>query len=118
MNSNNNIVTNVSAFKMNPDSLDLAILDAFTVQSGGLCGTSTQIAVVVENRGANAVNTFTVSAQVGSASASNQNYTSTNLSRYTSLHQVLLRVAIYYSFNSLMSMETVMTKILATMNLL
>ena len=90
MNSNNNIVTNVSAFKMNPDSLDLAILDAFTVQSGGICGASTQIAVVVENRGANAVNTFTVSAQVGSTSASNQNYTSTNLSSYQQIDTIYI----------------------------
>ncbi|MEY4287684.1 MAG: hypothetical protein RL511_1773 [Bacteroidota bacterium] len=79
MNSNNNIVTNVSAFKMNPDSLDLAILNAFTTQTGGICGASTQIAVVVENRGINAVNTFSVSAQVGSASATTQTYTSANL---------------------------------------
>ena len=90
MNSNNNIVTNVSAFKMNPDSLDLAILDAFTVQTGGICGTSTQIAVVVENRGANAVNTFTLSAQVGSTGASNQNYTSTNLGSYQQIDTIYI----------------------------
>jgi hypothetical protein len=90
MNSNNNIVTNVSAFKMNPDSLDLAILDAFTVQTGGICGASTQIAVVVENRGANAVNTFTVSAQAGSASASSQNYTSSNLGSYQQIDTVYI----------------------------
>ncbi len=90
MNSNNNIVTNVSAFKMNPDSLDLAILDAFTAQTGGICGTSTQIAVVVENRGANAVNTFTLSAQVGSAGASNQNYTSTNLGSYQQIDTIYI----------------------------
>jgi hypothetical protein len=90
MNSNNNIVTNVSAFKMNPDSLDLAILDAFTVQTGGICGASTQIAVVVENRGANAVNSFTVSAQAGSASASSQNYTSSNLGSYQQIDTIYI----------------------------
>jgi hypothetical protein len=79
MNSNNNIVTNISAFKMNPDSLDLAILNAFTTQTAGICGASTQIAVVVENRGINAVNSFSVSAQVGSASSTTQAFTSTNL---------------------------------------
>ncbi len=79
MNSNNNIVTNISAFKMNPDSLDLAILNAFTTQTAGICGASTQIAVVVENRGVNAVNSFSVSAQVGSASSTTQAFTSTNL---------------------------------------
>ncbi len=90
MNSNNNIVTNVSAFKMNPDSLDLAILNAFTTQTGGICGASTQIAVVVENRGVNAVNTFSVSAQVGSASTTTQSFTSTNLGSYQQIDTIYI----------------------------
>ena len=90
MNANNNIVTNVSAFKMNPDSLDLAILDAFTVQTGGICGSSTQIAVVVENRGVNAVNTFSVSTQVGSSASSTQNYTSNVLTSYQQIDTILI----------------------------
>ena len=90
MNANNNIVTNVSAFKMNPDSLDLAILDAFTVQTGGICGSSTQIAVVVDNRGVNAVNTFSVSTQVGSSPALTQNYTSNVLTSYQQIDTILI----------------------------
>lgn len=93
MNSNNNIVTNVSAFKMNPDSLDLAILSAFTTQTGGICGASTQIAVVVENRGNNAVNSFSISGQVGSGNPSNQNYTSSSLSSYQTIDTVYITVS-------------------------
>lgn len=93
MNSNNNIVTNVSAFKMNPDSLDLAILSAFTTQTSGICGASTQIAVVVENRGNNAVNIFTISGQVGSSNPSNQNFTSSNLSSYQTIDTVYITVS-------------------------
>lgn len=93
MSSNNNIVTNVSAFKMNADSLDLAILDAFAAQSGGICGTSTQIAVVVENRGANAVNSFSMSSQVGTATASTQNYTTASLNTYQSVDTVFITVS-------------------------
>jgi hypothetical protein len=92
MNSNNNIVTNVSAFKMNPDSLDLAILNAFPAQTGGICGSSTQIAVVVENRGLNAINSFGISSQVGSATSITQNYTSSNLSNYQLTDTVLIVV--------------------------
>jgi uncharacterized protein (DUF2141 family) len=95
MNSNNNIVTNVSAFKMNPDSLDLAILSAFTTQTGGICGASTQIAVVVENRGVNAVNSFNLSGQVGSGTATSQAFTSTSLTAYQTTD------TLYYTINGL-----------------
>jgi uncharacterized protein (DUF2141 family) len=95
MNSNNNIVTNVSAFKMNPDSLDLAILSAFTTQTGGICGASTQIAVVVENRGVNAVNSFDLSGQVGSGTATSQAFTSSSLNAYQTTD------TLYYTINGL-----------------
>ena len=95
MNSNNNIVTNVSAFKMNPDSLDLAILSAFTTQTGGICGASTQIAVVVENRGVNAVNSFNLSGQVGSGTSTSQAFTSTSLTAYQTTD------TLYYTINGL-----------------
>ncbi|MDP5042583.1 MAG: T9SS type A sorting domain-containing protein [Crocinitomicaceae bacterium] len=93
MNSNNNIVTNVSAFKMNPDSLDLAILSAFTTQTGGICGASTQIAVVVENRGVNTVNSFNLSGQVGTGNPTNQSYTSTSLTGYQLIDTVYFTAA-------------------------
>ncbi|MEY4803708.1 MAG: hypothetical protein RL331_221 [Bacteroidota bacterium] len=95
MNSNNNIVTNVSAFKMNPDSLDLAILSAFTTQTGGICGSSTQIAVVVENRGVNTVNSFNLSGQVGSGTSTSQAFTSSNLTAYQTTD------TLYYTINGL-----------------
>jgi hypothetical protein len=95
MNSNNNIVTNVSAFKMNPDSLDLAILNAFTTQTGGICGTSTQIAVVVENRGSNAVNSVNLSGQVGSGISSSQAFTSSSLTTYQNID------TLYFTINGL-----------------
>lgn len=90
MNSNNNIVTNVSAFKMNPDSLDLAILEAFTTQNGGICGSSTEVAVVVENRGVNAITTFNLSAQVGTAGAISQNYNSSTLNSYQTIDTIYI----------------------------
>ncbi|MFM6945527.1 MAG: T9SS type A sorting domain-containing protein [Flavobacteriales bacterium] len=80
MNSNNAIVTNVSAFKMNPDTLDLAIINAFTVQNGGICGSSTQVGLVLENQGINAVVNGQFTYQVGSATAQNINFTSAQLS--------------------------------------
>ena len=93
MNSNNNIVTNISAFKMNPDTLDLAIINAFNAQSGGICGSSTQIAVVLENRGVNAVNSFSITSQVGSSAPLIQNLTSSNLTGYQLIDTVLITVA-------------------------
>ncbi|MFM7006151.1 MAG: T9SS type A sorting domain-containing protein [Flavobacteriales bacterium] len=93
MNSNNNIVTNISAFKMNPDTLDLAILNAFTTQTGGICGSSTQIAVVVENRGTNAVNSFSVTSQVGSSTPLSQNLTSTNLTGFQLTDTIYITIA-------------------------
>ena len=93
MNSNNNIVTNVSAFKMNPDSLDLAILDAYTTQTGGICGASTQIAIIVENRGINAVNAFTVSSQVGTANPTSQAFTSSSLGGYQAIDTIFFTVS-------------------------
>jgi len=95
MNSNNNIVTNVSAFKMNPDSLDLAILNAFTTQTGGICGTSTQIAVVVENRGSNAVNSVNLSGQVGSGTSSSQAFTTSSLTTFLNTD------TLYFTINGL-----------------
>jgi hypothetical protein len=90
MNSNNNIVTNVSAFKMNPDSLDLAILGAYTTQSGGICGASTQIAIIVENRGLNAVNSFSVSSQVGTTSSNTQNVNNISLASYQTIDTIYI----------------------------
>ncbi len=79
MNSNNAIVTNVSAFKMNPDTLDLAIVNAFTVQNGGICGSSTQVGLVLENQGINQVVNGQFTYQVGSSTTQSINFTSAQL---------------------------------------
>lgn len=79
MNSNNAIVTNVSAFKMNPDTLDLAIVDAFTLQTAGICGSSTQVGLVVENQGINPITGGQFTYQVGSSTAQSSTFTSTQL---------------------------------------
>lgn len=82
MNNSNNIVTNVSAFKMDPDTLDLALIGAFTSQNGGICGSSTQIGVIVENRGLNGINSFELNATIGTTTSNNQTFNSSNLANY------------------------------------
>ena len=92
MNSNNAIVTNVSAFKMNPDTLDLAIVNAFTVQNGGICGSSTQVGVVLENQGLNPILNGQFTYQVGSASAQSINFTSAQLSSTGALDTIFFNL--------------------------
>lgn len=92
MNNSNNIVTNISAFKMDPDTLDLAILGAFTTQNGGICGSSTQLGVIVENRGLNGVSSFELNSTIGTATSANQTFTSLNLSNYQSIDTIYYTV--------------------------
>ncbi|MEY4350847.1 MAG: hypothetical protein RL078_910 [Bacteroidota bacterium] len=88
MNSNNAIVTNISAFKMNPDTLDLAVINAFTVQTNGICGSSTQVGLVVENQGINPITSGQFSYQVGSSSAQIVNFSSTQLNANATLDTI------------------------------
>lgn len=88
MAANNSIVTNVSAFTMNPDTLDLAIVNAFSVQNGGICGSSTQFGVVLENQGLNSVSSGQFTYQVGSSAAQTVNFTSTQLNTSNTLDTI------------------------------
>ncbi|MEN9742347.1 MAG: hypothetical protein RLZZ65_152 [Bacteroidota bacterium] len=88
MAANNSIVTNVSAFTMNPDTLDLAIINAFSVQNGGICGSSTQFGVVLENQGSNVVSSGQFTYQVGSSAAQTISFNSSQLNSSNSLDTI------------------------------
>jgi hypothetical protein len=76
---NSQTKTNVSAIRMNPDVLDASIANAFIPGSGTGCGSSSQVAVIVEQTGSTNITSGTISWQVGSGAISSVNYTSSQL---------------------------------------
>jgi hypothetical protein len=82
---------------MNPDTLDLAIVDAFTIQTAGICGSSTQVGLVVENQGINAITGGQFTYQVGSSTAQSITFTSTQLNVNAALD------TIYFNLQGLVS---------------
>lgn len=92
MDASNSIRTNLSAFKMNPDADDAAILNVFQVTPGTICGTSTQVGVVIQNKGTNALTSGTVQWQVGAGATTNVNWTSTQMGAINDLDTVYITV--------------------------
>ena len=84
--------TNVSAIKFNPDAKDATISGIFQVISGNVCGASTQLGVIVENRGTNAITSGTIQWQVGTGALTNVNYTSNQLTAVGATDTVFVTV--------------------------
>jgi len=84
--------TNVSAIKFNPDDKDATISGIFQVLPGSVCGASTQLGVIVENRGTTAITSGTIQWQVGSGSLTNVNYTSNQLTAVGATDTIFITV--------------------------
>lgn len=69
----------MSAIRFDAAAKDAAIVNVYPVSSGSSCGSSTQIGVVIENQGTSAITSGAFTWQVGSGTATNQTYTSTQL---------------------------------------
>lgn len=91
-NSASGTKTRVSAIRFNPDAKDASVAGIFQVTSGNACGSSTQIGVVIENRGTTAITSGTINWQVGSGALTNVNYTSNQLTAVGSLDTVFVTV--------------------------
>lgn len=91
-NSASGTKSRVSAIKFNPDAKDASIAGIFQVSAGNACGSSTQIGVIIENRGTTAITSGTINWQVGSGALTNVNYTSNQLTAVGSLDTVFVTV--------------------------
>jgi hypothetical protein len=89
---NSSTKTNVSAIRMNPDAKDASISEIFQVTPGGICGSSTQLGVVVQNMGTAAITTGVIQWQIGSGALTNVNYTSNQLTSVGSLDTIFVTV--------------------------
>lgn len=89
---NSSTKTNVSAIRMNPDAKDASIFDVFQVTPGGVCGSSTQLGVVVQNMGTAAITSGVLQWQIGSGALTNVNYTSNQLTSVGSLDTIFVTV--------------------------
>ena len=89
---NSSTKTNVSAIRMNPDAKDASIFDIFQVTPGGVCGSSTQLGVVVQNMGTAAITSGVIQWQIGSGALTNVNYTSNQLTSVGSLDTIFVNV--------------------------
>ena len=89
---NSSTKTNVSAIRMNPDAKDASIFDIFQVTPGGVCGSSTQLGVVVQNMGTAAITSGVIQWQIGSGALTNVNYTSNQLTSVGSLDTIFVTV--------------------------
>jgi hypothetical protein len=85
--------TNVSAIKFNPDGLDATISGVFQVTEGNVCGTSTQLGVIVENRGTTAITSGVIQWQVGTGALTNVNYTSNQMNSVGATDTIFVTVS-------------------------
>ena len=85
--------TNVSAIKFNPDVKDATISGIFQALQGNVCGSSTQLGVIIENRGTSAITSGIIQWQVGTGSFTNVSYTSNQLNTIGALDTVFVIVA-------------------------
>jgi uncharacterized protein (DUF2141 family) len=89
---NSQTKSNVSAIRMNPDLLDASIAQIFVPGAGTGCGSSSQIAVVIEQTGTTAISSGVLTWQVGSGSVNSVNYTSNQLTSVGSLDTIFVTV--------------------------
>jgi len=80
------------AIRMNPDAKDATISSIFQVTPGNICGSSTQLGVVIQNLGSTAITSGVIQWQIGTGALTNVNYTSTQLNTLNSLDTVLITV--------------------------
>ena len=92
MAASNSIRTNLSAFKMNPDAVDAGIVNVFQVSPGSVCGSSTQVGVVIQNKGTNALTSGTLQWQIGTGATTNVNWTSAQLGAINGLDTVYVTI--------------------------
>lgn len=91
-NSAGGTKTNVAAIRFNPDARDASIVNIIPDNSGGSCGSSSQIGVVIENAGSNAITSGSFTWQVGNGTATTQNYTTTSLTTTGSIDTIYVTV--------------------------
>lgn len=89
---NTSTKTNVSAIRMNPDALDATITSIFQVNPGNVCGSSSQLGVVIQNLGTTAITNGVIQWQVGSGALTNVNYTSNQLNSINSTDTIFVNV--------------------------
>lgn len=84
--------SNISRITVNPDATDATIKEVFQVIPGTVCGSATQVGVVIENKGTNAITSGTIEWQVGTGSITPVNYTSSQLTTTGSLDTVFINI--------------------------
>ena len=89
---NTSTKTNVSAIRMNPDAIDATISSIFQVTPGNVCGSSSQLGIVLQNLGTTPITNGVIQWQVGNGTLTNVNYTSTQLTTTNSLDTILINV--------------------------
>lgn len=89
---NTSTKTNVSAIRMNPDAKDATISGIYQVTPGNVCGSSTQLGVIIQNAGTTAITSGVIQWQVGTGALTNVNYTSNQLTSTNSLDTVFIVV--------------------------
>lgn len=89
---NSSTKSNVSAIRMNPDAKDASISEIFQVTPGGICGSSTQLGIVVQNMGTTPISSGIIQWQIGSGAFTNVNYTSTQLTSVGALDTIFVTV--------------------------
>jgi hypothetical protein len=80
------------AIRMNPDAKDATIAGIFQVTPGNICGSSTQLGVIIQNVGTTAITSGVINWQVGNGALTNVNYTSTQLNTTNSLDTIFINV--------------------------
>jgi hypothetical protein len=76
---NTNTKSSVASIRINPFSLDAAIIGAFQVSDSSTCGSATDLGVIIENQGSTTITTGSFDWQVGSTNATNVDFSSNQL---------------------------------------
>jgi hypothetical protein len=105
MEAQNAIRTSVSAMRIDPYATDAAVTNVFATNPNGICGSSAEIAVVIQNQGTSAISGGAFTWQVGNGTANTVNFTSNNLSANGSADTVVFIVNGLVSGNNIIQIN-------------
>jgi hypothetical protein len=94
------------AVRMNPDALDATITGIYQVNQGNVCGSSSQLGVIIQNLGTTAITSGVIQWQVGTGALTNVNYTSNQLNSVNAIDTIFITVNGLINGSNLVTVNT------------
>ncbi len=102
----NSTRTRVAAIKMNPDVNDASVANAYVVNPATLCGSTTQLGVIVQNMGTAPITSGTFTWQVGNGAPTSVSYNSNQLNALNATDTIFVTISGLVSGNNTVVLST------------